>query len=183
MAAGPHPGLRVWDPLVRIGHWALAISIALAWFTRTGGGVWHEWTGYASLVLITLRIVWGFFGARYARFTQFVRAPTAMLRYARLLSAHREPRYLGHNPLGGWMVLALLFNVALVGLSGWLFTTDAWWGDARMENIHYALTISLLLLVALHVAGVIVTSYRQRENLVAAMVHGHKKPPDGDDVS
>jgi cytochrome b len=184
VAAGEaRPGVRVWDPLVRIGHWALVLSIVLAWLTRSGGGVWHEWIGYASLALIALRIAWGWIGSGYACFTQFVRSPAATLRYARLVLAHREPRYLGHNPLGGWMVLALLVNVALVGITGWLFTTDAWWGDERMENIHNAFAISLLVLAAIHVTGVIVTSLRHRENLVAAMLHGRKRPPAEGDVS
>ena len=182
-AADTHAGAQVWDPLVRIGHWALVLSIALAWLTRSGGGVWHEWIGYASLALIVFRIAWGWTGSCYARFAQFVRSPAATLRYALLVIAHREPRYLGHNPLGGWMVLALLVNVALVGISGWLFTTDAWWGDERMENIHNAFAISLLALVAIHVTGVVVISLRHRENLVAAMLHGRKRPPSEGDIT
>ena len=182
-AVEARPGVRVWDPLVRIGHWALVLSIVLAWLTRHGGGVWHEWIGYASLALIALRIAWGWIGSGYARFTQFVRSPAATLRYAHLVLAHREPRYLGHNPLGGWMVLALLVNVALVGITGWLFTTDAWWGDERMENIHNTFAISLLVLAAIHVTGVIVTSLRHKENLVAAMLHGRKRAPAEGDVT
>lgn len=81
------------------------------------------------------------------------------------------------------MVLALLVNVALVGISGWLFTTDAWWGDERMENIHNAFAISLLALVAIHVTGVVVISLRHRENLVAAMLHGRKRPPAEGDIT
>jgi cytochrome b len=173
---------RVWDPVVRIGHWLLALSIALAWFTKEGGGVWHEWIGYVSLGLVALRVAWGCVGSRYARFSRFVCSPAATWRYVGQLWSGRKLRYVGHNPLGGWMILALLVNTALAGLSGWLYTTNAYWGEQWLEDVHEAFAISLLVLVAFHVAGVIVSSAIQRENLVVAMVDGHKRPPAGDDI-
>ena len=182
MATDPRPALKVWDPLVRFLHWALVVSIALAWLTRHGGGAWHERIGYASLALITLRVAWGWAGTGYARFGQFIRGPGATLRYAQQIVAHREPRYLGHNPLGGWMVVVLIAAVALVNFSGWLYTTDAYWGDELIESIHNYFSIALLALVALHVAGVIVTSIRHRDNLIAVMLHGRKRPPSDGDV-
>jgi cytochrome b len=93
------------------------------------------------------------------------------------------PRYLGHNPLGGWMVLALIAAVIVVGATGWLYTTDAYWGEAWLEDLHDASAKALLALVALHVAGVIATSLLHRENLVAAMIHGRKLPPRQTDVA
>lgn len=182
MAVNPHSNHRVWDPLVRIGHWLLALSIALAWFTKEGGGIWHEWIGYVSIALVALRVVWGGVGSRYARFTQFVRSPAATWRYARQLWQGRKIRYIGHNPLGGWMILVLLVNTALAGLSGWLYTTNAYWGEKWLEDLHEAFAISLLVFVALHVAGVIATSVFQRENLVAAMLNGYKRPASGEDA-
>jgi cytochrome b len=180
--AGPSPDLKVWDPIVRAGHWALALSILGAWLTRHGAGAWHEWIGYGSLALVAWRFVYGWIGSAHARFAGFVRSPAATLHYARLMRQGSEPRYIGHNPLGGWMVVALLANAALAGISGWLYTTDAWWGDARMEKIHQWLADSLFVLVAFHVTGVIVTSIRHGENLVASMLHGKKRPPEGSDV-
>ena len=184
-AAAQNPGdaRRVWDPLVRIGHWLLVASIALAWLTYQGAGVWHERIGYVSLFLVVWRIAWGWLGPGYARFTQFVRSPAATLRYARDVLAGHEARHLGHNPLGGWMILALLAVVAVTDVSGWLYTTNAYWGDERVANLHWTLAILLLVLVALHVAGVIMTALRHRENLVAAMIHGRKRPPAGGDVA
>jgi cytochrome b len=87
----------------------------------------------------------------------------------------REPRHLGHNPLGGWMTVILLLTVALVGLSGWLYTTDRFWGVEWVERLHSTLADALLALAAVHVAGAIYASFRHRENLVAAMVHGRKR--------
>ena len=181
--AGAQPGFRVWDLVVRFGHWGLVGSVAAAWWTRAGGAEWHERIGYLSLALVALRLVWGWAGTRYARFSQFVRSPVAVLRYAGQVWLHKEPRHLGHNPLGGWMIVALLLNIALVGATGWLYTTDEYWGVKWVDQLHYALAVSLLVLVALHVCGVIVASRRHRENLVAAMVHGAKRPPVGDDVA
>jgi cytochrome b len=107
-AAESHPRLKVWDPLVRGGHWALAASVAAAWLTREGWGVWHDWTGYATLLLVAARIAWGWAGPRYARFAQFVHGPAETLRYAGRALVGSEPRYVGHNPLGAWMIVALL---------------------------------------------------------------------------
>ena len=180
--AAPDANCRVWDPFVRVLHWALAASVALAWLTLEGGGKWHEWAGYASLLLIALRILWGWAGSRYARFGQFVRSPAATLRYAKQLLEHGEPRYVGHNPLGGWMILLLITNIVLVGFSGWLFTTDAYWGEKWLEDLHNVLAWSLVALIVIHIAGAAVSSYRHAENLAGAMIHGRKRPAAGDDI-
>ncbi len=169
------PAIQVWDPLVRIGHWLLALSIAIAWFTRAMAGSWHEWIGYVSLAIVAVRLAWGWIGPANARFAQFVRSPTATLHYGLQVLAGHEPRYVGHNPLGGWMIVALLLNTALVGFSGWLYTTDRFWGIEWVEVLHAWLTYSLLALIGAHVAGVLFSSWRHGENLPAAMVHGRKR--------
>jgi cytochrome b len=167
--------VRVWDALVRVLHWSLVLSVATAWLTRHTPGRWHEWLGYAALGIVALRTAWGFLGSRYARFSDFVKSGSETAAYARDVLAHREARYLGHNPLGGWMVLTLLVLVVLVGFTGWLYTTDKYWGVEWVEDTHETLSNILFLFVALHVAGVIFTSARHRENLVGAMLHGRKR--------
>ncbi|MFM9969595.1 MAG: cytochrome b/b6 domain-containing protein [Burkholderiales bacterium] len=170
------PSVKVWDPLVRLCHWSLVITVTLAWLTHEGWGAWHEWIGYASLAVVAVRLPWGFLGPVHARFLVFVKPPAETMAYAKRVATGNEERHLGHNPLGGWMIVALLTNVLLVGLSGWLFTTDRYWGVEWVEILHEGLAISLLVLIALHLAGVIFTSMRHRENLAAAMVHGRKRP-------
>ena len=182
----PQNTLKVWDGLVRLLHWLLVVSIALAWVSTLGFGLptTHEPAGWVALAGVAIRLVWGFAGSRHARFSGFVRKPQAVRDYALKLRAGQEPRYIGHNPLGGWMVLALLAVVAALGLTGWLYTTDAFWGMAWLDRLHAALAWGLLVLIAGHIGGVLFTSLRHHENLVSAMFSGRKPaaaPGDIDD--
>lgn len=170
----------VWDPLVRVMHWSLVASITVAWVTEDGPGWLHDGAGYTVLIVVAIRLVWGFLGSDFARFRSFVQEPSVTLEYANSLARGTEPRHLGHNPLGGWMILALLACATAAGVTGWLYTTDMYWGVAWMEELHEAFANGLLALIALHVAGVVFTSYRQRENLAAAMIHGRKAIRPGD---
>ncbi len=170
--------VKVWDPLVRVGHWSLVTFVALSWATGEGGKGWHEGLGYAALVVITIRIFWGFIGPRTARFAEFVRAPSATIAYGLRVLAGTEPRYLGHNPLGGWMIVFLITGIALTGFTGWLYTTDQYWGVKWVGELHEGLASTLLVLIALHVAGVVFASRRHHENLAAAMLHGRKRAED-----
>ncbi len=112
--------IKVWDPLLRLFHWSLVASIAIAWLTGEDGEALHEWAGYAALGLIAFRLVWGVIGPRYARFTQFVRCPKEVISYTKDMLNKREKRYIGHNPLGAAMVVALLATTAATGVTGWL---------------------------------------------------------------
>lgn len=181
-AAAPDRGVRVWDPLVRVLHWALVLVIAAAWVSEDAGPL-HERIGYAALCLVAVRLAWGLAGSRYARLAQFVRSPRVTLAYAQQMVVRQAPRYLGHNPLGGWMILALLLAVGLTGLTGWLMITDRFWGVEWMEELHEGLASGLLLLAAFHVGGVLWSSLAHRENLVAAMFSGRKRAPGPDDVA
>jgi cytochrome b len=169
------PTTRIWDPFVRIVHWSLVGGVTAAWLTRSGSGAIHEWLGYGTLALVAARIAWGFMGTTYARFSNFVQRPGAVGRYALELLRRRDARCLGHNPLGGYMIVALLAVTAATGLSGWVYTTDRYWGVEWVETLHSTLADALLVLAALHVLGVVATTLSHRENLVAAMVHGRKR--------
>jgi cytochrome b len=175
--------VRVWSRFVRVFHWTLVSSVAAAWITSELGRDWHEPVGWAVVVLLALRLLWGIVGPdRPARFSSFVRAPSAALDYARQAWCRSAPRYLGHNPLGGWMVLALMVALAAISLTGWLLTTEVFWGSEALEEVHDALAVGLLGLVALHVAGVVYTSRHQQENLARAMVSGRKRAAGPDDI-
>jgi cytochrome b len=174
--------IKVWDIVVRLSHWTLVAAIALAWFTSEGYGRWHEYIGYLALAVVFLRVLWGFTGTRYARFTQFIRSLPHTLAYARSVIAGRQPRYLGHNPLAGWMALVLLIMTLLTCVTGWLYTTDRFWGVEWMEELHEVLSYAMLPLIALHIIGAIATSRHHRENLIASMVHGRKHAAGRDDI-
>lgn len=175
--------MRVWDAAVRALHWTLVAAVAVAWFTADSRLVAHQAAGWAALAAVALRLGWGFAGGRYARLRQFVHGPRHTARYALAVLARREPRHVGHNPLGGWMALALLACTAAVALTGWACTTDRWWGDPDAVALHVGLAWTLLALAAVHVAGALYASVRHRENLVAAMLDGAKRAPGPHDVA
>jgi cytochrome b len=167
--------VKVWDPFVRVFHWLLVVSFGLAWIS---GGIWdnpHRAAGYIVAALVVARVVWGFVGTRYARFIDFAYSPQTTFRYLLAMLRLRAPRYLGHNPAGGAMVLLLLATLAILCTTGILMTTDAFWGVQRVDDLHsYASTFALIL-AGLHIGGVIVSSIEHRENLILAMITGWKR--------
>lgn len=173
---------RVWDLPVRLLHWTLFAAVLLAGLSTLSLlpdigiviGAWHQPAGYVTLLVVLLRIVWGFVGGRHARWSDFLRSPRATWRYLQQVQRGKASRHLGHNPLGAWMVLLLMACIGGLGLTGWLYTTDRYWGSETVETIHDALAWLLLALVVTHVAGVIFTGRRQRENLVRSMISGRK---------
>jgi cytochrome b len=175
-AAIPVPDtIRVWDPLVRVLHWTLAGSFLAAYLFESPRSL-HETLGYVVLGTVVLRIAWGFAGSAHARFASFVPGPSTFLGYLRDTLAGRERRYIGHNPAGGAMVIALLAAVLVVTGSGWMMTTDTWFGIEWVETLHETVANLAIGLVVFHLAGVVWESLRHRENLVAAMLTGRKRP-------
>jgi cytochrome b len=175
--------VRVWDPVVRLLHVGLIAGVAAAWTTTEFFSRWHEAAGYAVAAIVSMRLLWGCIGSPYARFTQFVRSPRHTLDYGREALHRRERRYLGHNPLGGWMVVALLASISGTAFTGWLYTTDLFFGDEAVEAVHLALAWTVVALVAAHVAGVVYTSVHHRDNLPRSMIDGRKRRPERDDVA
>jgi cytochrome b len=167
--------LRVWDPLVRIFHWALAAAFVVAWFSHGGYLALHRLSGYAIAALVAVRIFWGFVGPPHARFGDFVRGPGELAAYVGLLVRGREPRHIGHNPAGGAMIVVLLAVLAALSATGVLLDTPSFRDDGRVKQVHDALTDAALVCIALHLAGVAYASWRHRENLVAAMISGNKR--------
>ncbi len=180
--------LRVWDPLIRIFHWSLAASFALAYVTEDDLLNLHTAAGYTILGLIGFRLLWGFIGPEHARFTDFVRGPKAVIAYLREIVTAHPRRYLGHNPAGGAMAAALLLFLFATSLSGLLLLgaeemsgplaalaagLPAGMGEA-VEEVHEFLANFTLFLVILHVVGVIFSGWQHKENLVLSMITGRK---------
>jgi cytochrome b len=110
------PWVKVWDPLVRYGHWALAVAFATAYLTAeegsSGPDLVHVWSGYVVAIIVAVRIVWGVIGTTHARFSDFACSPMSALQYFGDLVRGRARRYLGHSPIGAAMVVALLVSLA-----------------------------------------------------------------------
>jgi cytochrome b len=177
------PTVPVWDLAVRGLHWTLVGAVALSALGTVAWFGMHQPAGYVALAAVLARVAWAGAGGRHARAGRLVRGPRATLRYACAVAARRAPRHLGHNPLGGWMAVALMLCVAGLAFTGWLYTSDAFWGDETVERLHRALAWMLLALVLAHVAGAILTGRRHHENLVASMLTGRKRAPSGDDIA
>jgi cytochrome b len=200
--------VKVWDPLVRCGHWALVTAFAIAYLSAeeesSGPDQLHVWSGYAVGIIVAVRIVWGLIGTPHARFSDFAYSPMSALRYFGDLVRGHARRYIGHSPIGGAMVLALL-----VCLSGTVATGLVAYGDSgkgplantvaliatranaeqdegrgakdaesAVGELHGTLANVTLGLVILHILGVGLSSVMHRENLVRAMFTGRKRPGD-----
>lgn len=194
--------VRVWDPLVRVLHWSLVAAFAVAWLTADELQPVHELAGYTVAGLLAFRLVWGFVGSHYARFAQFLAGPATTLGYLGDALKCRERRYLGHNPAGALMIVAILVTLSGTAFTGWLIEEPArtaivapaqadddggaYRGDAAegpLKDVHETLANLMLLLVALHVGGVVLASFRHHENLAGAMVTGDKRAPEPGDIA
>ena len=166
--------VRVWDPLVRIFHWSLVLSFAIAYLSSEDGEGLHEISGYIAFGLILFRILWGFVGSQYARFSEFVYSPKTVIAYLRSLLTTNPKHYLGHNPAGGVAIFLLLALGLLISVSGlglyWEIGDEDWF-----EELHEIAANVMLLVVGVHIAGVLVSSVLHKENLVRAMFNGYKQ--------
>lgn len=170
------PAVKVWDPFVRLFHWSLVSCVLLNQFILEAGATAHEWTGYVASALVLARVLWGFVGSRHARFADFFPTPGRLLRHFKALSQGRHPQYAGHNPLGALMMLTLMACVLVLGLTGWMQTTDAYFGEEWLMELHEWLANGLLVAAGLHAVAAIVMGRIERVNLVKAMVTGVKQP-------
>lgn len=208
--------VNVWDPIVRIGHWTLVIAFFTAYFTEDDFLTQHVWAGYIVGAVVLFRIVWGFIGSKHARFSGFIYSPAAVFGYLKELIRGKPQHYVGHNPAGGAMVIALLLSLGatvFTGLSLYAIEENAGplagivainykavsasiipsayadEGESEhgamvnkeaeefWEELHEFFADFTLLLVALHIGGVLLSSYIDKENLVKAMITGRKEIP------
>jgi cytochrome b len=171
----PPATVKVWDPFVRVFHWSLATLFLAAYVTGDEIERVHIAAGYTIVGLVVLRIVWGFVGPAHARFSNFVRSPRAVITYLRDVALLRAPRYLGHNPAGGAMIIALLVMLVGTSITGYMMTTDAFWGAKGVEEIHEAFANLTVGLIVFHVLGVLISTFKHGENLVKSMITGQKR--------
>lgn len=173
MRINPDNSVQVWDRFVRFFHWALVAAFAIA-YLYTDSRLVHMAAGYATLALVTARVVWGFKGSPAARFSNFVPTPRRLWRYLRAAVKGREPRHLGHNPAGAAMILFLMTAVTVIGVTGFLMGTDTYWGNEALEDLHVWTVDATLVAVAVHVSANIYASWHHQENLIQSMLTGDK---------
>ncbi|QGX98693.1 cytochrome B [Roseovarius faecimaris] len=170
---------RIWDPFVRLFHWTLVLGFVGNALLIDDDSKAHEWVGYFVLALVGARLVWGLIGPYHARFASFfpsARAITGQLSDFRA----RQPRaHLGHTPLGALMIFNLLATMLAIGATGYMMTTNAFWGIDWVEEVHEALVNWAWVSIVLHVAAVIWESRRTGINLPRAMMTGRKDVPEG----
>lgn len=198
MNAEPQQALiRVWDFPTRVFHWSLVLLVA---FSGISGEFaddlgsdfmeWHKLSGYAILTLLLFRVVWGLVGSTYARFTNFVRGPSAALAYVKALTAkHADGPLVGHNPLGGWSVVLMLAVLSTqVGTGLFLFDDDLHVEGPLaklvsnatsdlLHEVHETAFVILLTLIVIHVAAIAFYTRVKGENLVIPMITGIKRVP------
>jgi cytochrome b len=167
---------------VRLFHWTLAFGCIANLTLLREAETPHRIVGYVIAAALTVRLLWGAIGPRHARFSNFVPGPNRLAGYMAALARGRELRYLGHNPAGAVMVLALMALAATCALTGWMMGLDAFWGDARVETVHETAANMILIMAGLHVLAALVESWRHRENLIGTMITGWKRAPSGTDV-
>jgi cytochrome b len=167
--------VQVWDLPLRLMHWATALCVLVAWFTPNTYDTLHRSAGYGVLVLVPFRLVWGFIGTRHSRFRNPLRVCRALPRYLLDMARGRSRRYLGLNPAGSAISMAMLILLAISAVSGWMQVTLRFFGVAWVQDTHSYASDAVMLLALLHVLGVALMSIRQRENLVRAMITGWKR--------
>ncbi|GGD62724.1 cytochrome b/b6 domain-containing protein [Croceicoccus mobilis] len=191
MENAPAGRVGIWDLAVRICHWSFALLIPTMWWTAENGEMgWHMRLGILLLALLVFRVLWGFFGSSTARFSHFVRGPGAVIAYFKSLSQSHDP-VIGHNPAGGWSVLALLGAMIFQVVLG-LFSGDPFDGATgplndlvgvmtadTMTDLHESFFNVLIALVALHIAAIAFYLVVKRDNLVHPMVSGKRSVPAG----
>ncbi len=180
--------IKVWDLPVRLFHWLLVAGFFVAYFTEDNFLTLHVWAGYLVFGLLMFRLIWGFIGYRYARFSDFICTPAKSVCYMKKLITGRAKRYIGHNPAGAAMIVLLILSLlittatglAIYGaeehagpLAGIVTKNGHFWEEAHEFSANFT-----VFLVVLHAGGVIVESCLHKENLIKAMINGYKRPEE-----
>lgn len=166
--------ILVWDAPTRLFHWLMVFSFAGAYITSEGER-WrlvHVTLGYTMGGLLAFRMVWGLMGTRYARFSNFVRGPQAVMAYLRSLHDRSPQHFIGHNPAGAVAIVLLIVTGTVIVASGWATYNEV--GGEWLSELHELAGNAMLLIVGVHIAGVAIATYLHRENLARSMVTGTK---------
>ncbi|MCV2875334.1 cytochrome b/b6 domain-containing protein [Rhodobacteraceae bacterium XHP0102] len=168
---------KIWDPLIRLFHWSLVIGFAVNALITDPESNLHEYIGYAIAGLIAFRLIWGLIGTKYARFSSFMPSRGSINSQLDDIITARRSTHLGHSPLGALMIFNLIASIIGIAATGYMMTTNAFWGVEWVEETHEILVTWAELSIVLHIAAVLWESRRTSVNLVRAMVTGIKTIP------
>ncbi len=171
--------IPVWDPLVRVIHWTVAVAVIANGFLLDAESTLHHYLGYTVLALVGLRLVWGLIGTRHARFSAFPPNPLGALRHMGEVLGRRGKVHLSHNPLGALMVYNLWATLLVICASGYMMGTTRFFGLEWVEELHETAFDWLMVSVVLHIAGVAIESRLGGVPLLRAMLDGKKRVPEG----
>ncbi|VAW96442.1 Cytochrome b [hydrothermal vent metagenome] len=180
--------VKVWDIVVRLFHWTLVGTFLICFITEDSSRL-HIYSGYLIIVLISFRFIWGFIGSKYARFKDFIVAPAIIIQYLKDIVKNKNKRYLGHNPAGAAMIVALITSITITCVSGvilyavddhsgplaFLFNGEHEYLENILEEVHEFFSNFSVILIVFHVLGVIVAGKQHNENLIKSMINGYKK--------
>ena len=169
---------KTWDPLIRIFHWSLVGAFTANALILDDDGKAHQWVGYAVVALVLLRLRWGVIGPHTARFASFTPQVSEVFEQMSDMATRRKRAHLGHSPLGALMIFNLLAAMLVIGLSGYMMTTNVFFGVEWVEELHEVVVFWTEISVVAHVAAVVLESRRTGVNLQRAMVTGVKSVPD-----
>jgi len=168
----PHQRIRVWDLFVRIFHWSLVVIFFANFALNEEGDDWHQWLGYAAVILLSGRLVWGFIGPLPARWSSFWPSPSRLISYWK---GTYTPSIITHNPVGAVMMIILMLLILGLGITGYMMEEiDYFWGEDWVEEVHEIMAYMILVLLPLHILGAIKEGILKKDNLITAMFHGYR---------
>ena len=165
----------VWDRFVRFFHWSLVSCVVLNYFVINDGKFFHQCVGFLAIALVLSRIVWGFIGSGHARFSDFFPTPSRVITHVRRMAAGNHDTSLGHNPVAAIMMLAMMAVVITLGVTGWMQTLDAFWGEDWVQNLHSYAGNLLIGMATLHALAAIIMGRIERTRFIKAMFTGVKE--------
>lgn len=179
----------IWDLPLRLFHWSMVIMVTIAAVTGYFFEDWwldvHVYAGYVLACLLVFRLIWGFVGSYYSRFHTFPLSPVSVFKHLKNLLKGKSEQHVGHNPVGAWMIVALLTTLILLVVTGFL----VWGGEENngplasvvgyqvgewSEDIHEVLAGVLMAVIGIHILGVLVETVIFKHPLIKAMITGRK---------
>jgi cytochrome b len=172
------PTIRLWDPVVRLFHWSLALAFFANYFFTEEGEDWHRWLGYYACGWLAVRFVWGFTVSGPASWRALWPSVGGLKSHLLSLRRGEVHRHLGHSPLGALVMIAMMLAMLGLGISGYMMEEiDRFWGEDWVEDLHESIANVLAALVCLHILAAVIESIRLRENLPLSMITGKRRQP------